>query len=41
MLGGGDKFYSYEKRGEGGEKGVSHAGGGHKKFWGSFKTQEF
>ena len=38
MGGGGHmKFYPYEKGG--GEKSVSHAEGGHKKFWGSFYVE--
>ena len=35
--GGHVKFYPYEK-GAGGAKSLSHAEGGHKKFWGSFYT---
>ena len=38
--GGPVKFYSYEKGG--GRKCLSHAeggGGGHNKFWGSFRTR--
>ena len=31
------KFYPYEKGG-GAEKGLSHAEGGHKQFWGSFNV---